>query len=645
MAVRSGVQRFLPLLSWTAGYQRAWLRPDVLAGFTVTAILIPEGMAYAQLAGVGPEAAFYAAPAALIAYAVLGTSRQLVVAVSSAVAITSAATITAVLPADTPDYTTTYVAYTAALALLAGLVSIAAGYLRLGRIAQFFSSSVLLGFVFGLALIITMKQVPKLLGIPVSEPEFFVGLLRTLQHLGETSFTTLAVGTSCVAAMVLLGRVAPKLPAALLVLIGSIAASSLLDLEAHGVEVVGELPEGLTAPSLPGIGWDGIVVLIGGALGIALLAFAEAIGPAERFAREHDYEVDANQELVALGASNAGAGLFGGFPIGASLSKSAANDRAGAHTPASLMVAAAATALVALFFTPLFQELPEAALAAIVIVAVADMERVAPLRRLWRLRRADCVLALVALGGVLVFDILPGLGLAVAVSLGLVVWRAGEARLRVEGPSMSGFGTVGLDQLPAPPGLIVVRPEQMLFFVNATAIRDAAAGAVADADPRPAVVLVDLALTPDLDVPGCDALADLRERLDHDGVELWIAAPVPEVRDRLRDSGVRDAIGDAHLFDHVTGALLAFLHEHSTPGTDVRRELLGDLLEVIHDRQQHPDLDGEGREALDAVAVQINEALRQVERIDRDAADRKPDASPDRGGSGPVGAGAPDTPT
>jgi MFS superfamily sulfate permease-like transporter len=264
-------------------------------------------MAYAQLAGVPPEFAFYAAPIGLLAYAVLGSSRQLVVAVSSAVAIMSAATVSEIAAAGSAEY----IALTAALAILAGLVSIAFGALRLGRIAQFFSESVLTGFVFGLALLITVKQIPKILGIE-AHGETAVALVRDmLPHVKETDLLTLAVGACGIAAMILLERWLPRVPAALVVLIGSIAVSVAVGLEAQGVVVVGPLPAGLAGPSLPGVGLDALPQLLGGALGIALVAFAEAIGPANQFAREHGGRIDPNRELIALGASNTGGGCGG----------------------------------------------------------------------------------------------------------------------------------------------------------------------------------------------------------------------------------------------------------------------------------------------------------------------------------------------
>jgi high affinity sulfate transporter 1 len=585
------------------GYQRRWWRFDVIAGLTVTAILIPEGMAYAQLAGVDPQAAFYAAPVALLLYALLGSSRQLVVAVSSAVAITSAATISDLAPQGTAQY----VALTAALALLAGVISVAAGLMRLGRIARLFSSSVLLGFVFGLALVITVKQIPKLLGIEVDEQSFFGALWEIVRELPETSVPTLIVGLASVAAMVVLQRFLPRLPAALLVLVGSILASAGLDLSAHGVAVVGPLPAGLAPPQLPGVGWDAVPMLMTGALGIALLAFAEAMGPAEQLASKHGYQVDANRELVAIGAANAGAGLFQGFPIGASLSKSAANDRVGARSPMSLVVAAAATALVALFLTPLFQDLPEAALGAIVIVAVSDMERIGPLRRLWRIRRADCVLALVALLGVLVLGILAGLAVAVGLSLAVIVWRAGEGRLQLIGSRHHETSDDGDDDPVSPPGLLVARPLQMLFFVNAAEIREAVQAAVTAAEQHPDVMLLDLGLTPDLDVPALDTLTELRGNLRAAACRLWLVTGIDEVRDRLNRAGVSDPA--VHVFNDISGGVRAYLSLHSTGPDTARGAALTDVLGYLQQRRDDPDLDERARVVLDDIEHRIRREL------------------------------------
>jgi sulfate permease, SulP family len=597
--------RAWPILSWVPGYQRGWLPLDIIAGLTVCAILVPEGMAYAQLAGMPPETAFYAAPIALLAYAALGSSRQLVVAVSSAVAIMSAATISEIAVSGTAEYA----ALTAALAILAGLISIAAGALKLGRIAQFFSESVLIGFVFGLALLISIKQIPKLLGIEASGESALELVRAIIPQVRETDLLTLAVGLAGIAGMVVLERRLPRVPAALVILVASIVASVALGLESQGVLVVGDLPAGLRGPTLPGVGLDALPLLLAGAVGIALVAFAEAIGPANEFAREHGGKIDPNRELIAIGASNTGAGLFTGFPIGSSLSKSAANDRAGAHTPASLVTAAAATALVALFLTPLFEPLPEATLGAIVIVAVTGMMKVGKMRRLWELRRIDFYLALTALVGVLVMPTLEALALAVVVSLGVLIWRASEGRLTFLGRATGGMELVDLrsDPVAAIPGLMIVRPDEMLFFANVASVRDGILEAAAEMEPPPSVVLLDLSLTPEVDVPVLEALEDLNGRLDSDGIELWLAHLRPDVQALLERAGVLQTFRAGAIHPRVVDGILAYALR--LPDARERVSVLTDLLAFIRERALQPGTSRAGAETLHALELRLSAEL------------------------------------
>ncbi|MCJ7513369.1 MAG: SulP family inorganic anion transporter, partial [Anaerolineales bacterium] len=412
--------RYLPILAWLPKYERSWLRLDLIAGLTVVALLIPEGMAYAQIAGMPPQTAFYAAPIGLLAFAIFGTSRQLVVAVSAIIATMSFATVSLIAAPDTPEF----ILLTAALAVLAGLIAVIAGLLKLGRVAQFFSESVMVGFITGLALTVMVKQVPKLLGIEAGQGNFWERLYDILVHLPETHRATLITGVLCLILLIVLEHYFHKIPAALVALVFAIVISVVFGLEARGVEVIGDIPAGLVPPQWPAVGLQNWLLLLPGALGIALVNFAEAIGPTRSFAAAHKYRIDENQELIGLGAANFGAGLFQGFPIGSSLSKSAANDRAGAHSQMSGILAAALTVVVALFLTPLFYALPEAALGAIVIVAVSGMVKVAKLKHLQRVRRADFVLAVVALLAVLTFETLEALLIAVVVSLFALVWRA-----------------------------------------------------------------------------------------------------------------------------------------------------------------------------------------------------------------------------
>jgi sulfate permease, SulP family len=545
-----------PVRDWLPTYDRMWLRIDLIAGLTVVALLVPEGMAYAQIAGMPPESAFYAAPIGLLAYAVLGTSRQLVVAVSSTIAVLSASTIGLIAPAGSAEF----VALTAALAILAGAISILAGVLRIGRLAQFFSESVLVGFVFGLALVIAVKQVPKLLGIEGGGEEFFDRCLAIIRQLPETDVPTAVIGVSSIGLMLLIERRLARVPAALVVLLVGIAVSVVFGLAGRGVEVVGQIPAGLAPPKLPVIELGDLLILVPGAIGIALVNFAEAIGPARGFATRHKYDIAPDEELVALGAANVGAGLFQGFPIGSSLSKSAANDAAGARTPISLVAAAGLMVLVALYMTQLFEPLPEATLGAIVIVAVLGMMKVGELRRFGRLRQTDLLLALVALFGVLVFGVELGLAIAVVTSLLALVWHASRGRVTSLGRSPTGSDYASIVRHPdhrASPGILVLRPDEPLFFANAESLRTSIRDAVAQADVPTRAVVLDLEMTGELDVPALDMLADLNDELDDDGIRLLLARVHAATSAGLERSGLLTRLGPDAVHDHVISAARA----------------------------------------------------------------------------------------
>jgi high affinity sulfate transporter 1 len=564
--------RYIPILGWLPKYQREWIRLDLIAGLTIVALLVPEGMAYAELAGLAPEAIFYAAPPALLLYAIFGTSRQLVVAVSSTVAITSAATVTELAPASALEY----VALSAALAMLAGLFSIVAGFLRGGIIAQFFSGSVLTGFVFGLAMVIIVKQLPKLFGLEAAEGDFFERLWDLIINLPETHLPTLIVGATSLILMIFLEKRFPRVPSALAALVYGIALGTIFGSEDQGVHVVGQVKGGLVGVALPDLTLNHIALLISGALGIALLAFAEASGPARRFAGKHSYKIDANQELIGIGAANFGAGLFQGFPIGSSLSISAANDNAGAKSNVALIVAAILTILVALFLTPVFQNLPEATLAAIVIVAIWGMMNVFEMKRLYRLNRTDFWLALVALLAVLFFEVLVGLAIAVVTSLLVLIFRASKPKLSLLGrtPGGMGFGDVGRHpDYQLIPGLLVMRPNEGLFFANATALQAEIGNIVRNSEPPAQTVLLDLEMTYELDVPSTDMLIELSEECKQLNVDLMLARVHGEVRDAMDLSGVTEKIGAENIYTYVFDGLLAYL-EDKEAATDRETEAL-----------------------------------------------------------------------
>jgi high affinity sulfate transporter 1 len=549
--------RYLPILGWLPKYQGSWLRTDLIAGLTVVALLIPEGMAYAQIAGMPPETAFYAAPIGLLAFAIFGTSRQLVVAVSAIIATMSFATVSQIVAPDTPEF----ILLTAALAVLAGLISILAGFLKLGRVAQFFSESVMVGFITGLALTVMVKQLPKILGIEGGSGNFWERLYDVIIHLPETHLATLITGVVCLILLIALEHYFHKIPAALVALVFGIIFSIVFGLEARGVEVVGAIPAGLAKPQWPAVGLQNWWLLFPGALGLALVNFAEAIGPARSFAAAHKYKMDPNQELIGLGAANFGAGLFQGFPIGSSLSKSAANDRAGAHSQMSGIIAAAVTVLVALFFTPLFYALPEAALGAIVIVAVTGMVKEAKIRHLYRVRRSDFVLAIVALLAVLTFETLEALLIAVIVSLFALVLRASQPRLAVLGRIPDRLQLSDIRRHPENktiPGLLIVRPENGLFFANAAGIREAIIAEMTSSEAPVKAVLLDLGATTDLDVPSADTLAELSEELHSHTVRLMLMHVIMPVRQMLESAGAMEKIRAQDVFIGPAEAIMDY---------------------------------------------------------------------------------------
>jgi high affinity sulfate transporter 1 len=604
--------RYLPILGWLPKYERAWLRTDLIAGLTIVALLIPEGMAYAQIAGVPPQTAFYAAPIGLLAFAIFGSSRQLVVAVSAVIATMSFATVSLIAAPNTPEF----ILLTAALAVLAGLISILAGLLKMGRVAQFFSESVMVGFITGLALVIMVKQLPKLLGIEGGDGNFWERLYDVIIHLPETHLPTLIVGVMCLILLIALEHYFAKIPAALVALVFGIAISVVFGLEARGVEVVGEIPAGLAPPQWPAVGLQGWWLLLPGALGLALVNFAEAIGPVRSFSAAHKYESDANQELIGLGAANFGAGLFQGFPIGSSLSKSAANDRAGAHSQMSGIIAAAVTVVVALFFTQWFYALPEAALGAIVIVAVSGMVKVAKLQHLYHVRRADFVLAVVALLAVLTFETLEALLIAVIVSLFALIWRASQPRLAVLGrvPDSLQFGDVRRHpEYKTVPGLLIVRPENGLFFANAEAIREVILREMqASAEPVKAVLL-DLGATTDLDVPSADMLAKLHEELTNRNVRFMLMRMIMPVRQMLELAGVMEKIRPEDVFVGPPEAVLDYLSsQYDAAG--IHELLRSSAMTVRHLLQAHLlTVPVERQVALAAIVDGLDQAIQRNE--------------------------------
>ncbi|WP_244927961.1 SulP family inorganic anion transporter [Nocardioides sp. W7] len=532
-----------PVLTSFAGYQRGWVRGDIVAGLTVWAVLIPESLAYATIAGLPPVVGLYAAVPALALYALFGSSRHLVVAPMSATAALSAGAVATVAAGGSDDY----IALSAGLALAVGALALGAGFLKLGFLASFISGPVLKGFIIGLALTIMIGQLPKLFGVEKGGGNFFEQLWHLVTHLGDTSGITLAVGLASLVVLVVLKRWMPLVPGSLVVVGLGVLAVYVFDLAEHGVAVVGEIESGLPSLGIPDMTGNQFLELLGLAVGVMLVGFAEGLAASKEYAAKSGYHIDSDRELIGLGAANLGSGLCSGMVVNGSLSKTAVNGGAGAKSQLSTLTVSALTVVTLLFLTGLFEKLPEPTLAAVVIIAVIELIDLASLRRLYRVQtgrlariyryasRADFVAALAAMFGVLLFETLPGLIIGIFVSLVLLLARTSRPHVtqlrRLPGEGDNWVDARGRPELAGPDGVVVVRVEASLCFANADYVQDQIRALV---DGTTTLVVVDGRTSPAIDVSAVDMLVQLKADLARQGVDLVLAQEVGQVRDVLR---------------------------------------------------------------------------------------------------------------
>jgi sulfate permease, SulP family len=545
------MSRWLPILDWLPRYRRSDVRGDALGALTAWAIVVPESVAYAQIAGVPPQNAFYAAPVALVVYAIFGSSRNLIVGATSAAAILSASTV-AVISTNPQDA----IEVSAALALTAGVILIVAGLLKLGFITNFLAEPALTGFLFGMALLIVVRQAAKIVGVSSGDGDFFARIYHLLKQFDAWSVASIVVGLAALVALLALERYAPKLPASLVVLILGIVLSAVFNLDAHGVETVGKIPSSVPTFHLPDVTWNEVGRSLGGAFGLALVVFAESYSISSRFARQHRYEVDANQEMVAMGAANAAVGLFRGFAVSGSASRTAAVEGAGGATQMVSLIAAVLVLVTAAFLTPLFTDLPEPVLGAIVIVAVRSFFRVSTMADYWRRDRPTFAIAATALMGVLVFDLLPGLVIAVGLSLVLFIAYASQPRIAELRRKPNGdFAEVEFnDDLSPIPGLLIIRPDGGLFFGNATRVRHAVTDLVGATPTRPRALFLALNSSYRLGLPVLDAIGELEEDLRRGGTELWLVDVHASARAQLAADQLMTRLGDERVWPHISTA-------------------------------------------------------------------------------------------
>jgi len=544
------------MLRWLPAYRRSSLPGDLLAGAMVAALLVPQSLGYARIAGVPVEVGLYAVPLALFAYAVLGSSPQLVVGPASTVAIVSGSLV-ADIGRDNPQ---DVLAITAALAIVTGLVLITAGLLHIAWMAEFLSKPIVTGFVFGLTLTIVIGELPTMLGIPKPPGDLIGVLVRTIGDLGETNVATAIVAVGALVVLFAGRRLSPRVPWGLVTLIGAVLASKLLDLKDHGVATIGDVPRGLPPIGIPLVPRDDLGAVVVGGLSLALVALAEGLAATRLFATRGDYRVETERELVGMGAANVAAGLSGGLAVAGSLSKTAAAEQAGGRSQVTGLTSAAIVVIVLVAFTWVFTDLPRAALSAIVVAAVWGLMDLVALRRYSRVRRADFVAAIVAAGTVVLLGPLPGLGIAIGVSLLAIIYRATSPRIEVLGKigdEKAAWGRVDghPDRRPVA-GIMVVRLDAPLFWANASTIEDRILAEL-DHWPDTRAVVLNLEATTQLDTTSADVLVHLERALRRRGVRLYLARVLHRVHDVLERAGLLESLDEDRVWHSISQCVRA----------------------------------------------------------------------------------------
>jgi len=565
----NGHYRWRPTLVTLRGYQRPWLRGDLMAGVTVAAYLVPQVMAYAGVAGLPPVTGLWAALPALACYAVLGSSRLVSLGPESTTALMTAVAI-GPLAAGHPAR---YAALAAMLALLVGLLAVVAWLARLGFIADLLSRPVLVGYLAGVALIMIAGQLGRLTGVRVTGESFIAQVISFAGRLAQVNPGDVVIAAAVLVFLFTAQSRWPRLPGPLAAVLLSTAVCAIFGLGRHGVALVGHIPAGLPAPGLPKVHLSDVRELLLPALGVLLVAFSDDVLTARAFQRGGEV-LDANQELLALGVSNAGAGLLRGFPISSSGSRTAIGLAAGAHTQAYSLTALASILGVLLFARPVLASFPEAALGAIVVYAAVRLIDVQAFRRLAAFRRSEFVLALAACAGVLVFDILYGVVAAVSLSVAELLWRVGRPHDAIQGlvPGLAGMHDVDdYPQAETVPGLVVYRYDAPLFFANAQDFRRRALAAAGHGPGSARWFVLNAEANVEVDFTALEAVEAVRAELSRRGTIFAVARVKQDLLDDLEAFGLAGKIGVERIFPTLPTAVAAYRQwasQHPPPGPD-----------------------------------------------------------------------------
>jgi sulfate permease, SulP family len=554
--------RVLPILGWLPAYQPGWLRADVIAGLTLWGILVPEAIAYAVMAGAPLQAGLYTLLGSLVVYAILGTTRQAVSAPTSGSSIMMAAVVAPFLITDPQELNALLVL----LVLLVGIIFLLCGLLRLGFVTAFISHSVMTGFIFGLAIDIAVNQTPKLFGLSRGHGEAIYQLWYLIGRLGAANWVTFAVGAGALILLYILEARTPRAPAPLMIMAGGILVVSVFRLaDEHGVQIVGAMRAGSPAVGLPKVNLDDVLDLAPGAFAIVLFVLSEALGVGHTLGRKYGYDIDPNQELIALGVANVTAACLGGLVSGCSMSSTAVNDRAGAKTQVSSFAAASMVLITLVALMPLFHNLPQAVLGAIVIHAVARMMRIAELKRFYQFHPSEFGQAMVALIGVITIGILPGLAIAIALSLLRFIWGASHlsvSRLSPVPGKEHTYDNVGRSpERSSVQDLAILRLNGPLFFANALRFRNEVRSLLSGSTPLQAILL-DLHANFGIDLSSTDTLLVLVAEAEKTKTELLFAELQDPVHQMFRRCGLLDRVGEDRFFLTLDEAVQDYLDRH-----------------------------------------------------------------------------------
>ena len=546
--------RAIPILKWLPSYDRRWLKLDLVAGITLAMFAIPDNMAYATLAGLPPEYGLYAGIMAPLGYFLFASSRQAVVGPSSSEALM----VGVFLGLLAITSFTQYAALAALTAILVGIIAIFAWALRMGFLVNLISGPVLKGFLAGAGIVIIGSQIPKLLGISGAPSDFFPKMVYVLQNLDQTNVYSLALGVVAIVGILVIEKKYPRVPGSLIIVIAAILFMTYSSLVEKGVEILGYIPPGLPTLGIPEFTAADVGTVFPLAVALFILSYVELSTIAKTYARKNRYQVDMNQELLALGAGSIAAGVGQGFPVAGSFSKSAVNDRSRAKTPLAGAVAAGVIIIVVLFFTSFFYNLPECVIAALIIVAVVNMVNIVELQRIRSLDRTEFSVAIVTLVSVLVFGILQGVIIGTGLSLIALLYRIAFPHTAILGrvPGTDIFGDI--DRKPAKdqiPGVLLFRVDSPILFANANEIKEQLDTHLEAMVPAVKLVILDFYSSPMLDVTAADMIRDLLTDLSQRGIELRLANTTGQVRDLIRKAGLVEKIGRLEATDTISTIL------------------------------------------------------------------------------------------